>query len=89
MKWREAYRCKKCGKIYTHRQDTYCKKCGCEITFAKPPAFLNHALPAMKFCTENLEPVIIRRRFFKLDIKPSAMPLWLVQGYPPPTNDAQ
>ena len=89
MKWKEAYRCKVCGQIYKSKyKDKYCKQCGAHIFFERSIVGLN-TIPLQRFATENIEAIIIRRKWFKWEVGKSSKPEWLVQGKPPPPfNDS-
>lgn len=81
MKWHEAYRCKVCGQIHRNLRDRLCKRCGAEISYRNPAGI---GSVVNRFATENIEPITIRRVIFGWEVRPSKMPLWVIQGKPPP-----
>lgn len=83
-KWKEAYQCKGCEKIFRNRRSDYCIDCGVPTFEKRVPLLGVGRVPAPRFATENIKPVIVRRNMFKLEVMPSRFPAGLIQGKPPP-----
>jgi hypothetical protein len=88
-KWNEAFQCKECNTIHTYRDkinDDYCKSCGIHLfhVLYSSPLLRNDRVPRMKHATKNVRPVIIRRKWFKWEVKPSSRTESFIQGKPPP-----
>ena len=60
-KWREAFRCGECRKIHSIPLNGVCSKCG---TFLVSRQHNGKTRPS-----ENAERVVVRRRFFKWEVK--------------------
>lgn len=81
MKWKEAYKCKTCGKIHNKNAKNFFCKCGARIRFIVPQATGG---PYCSNITEILEPVIVCRRLFKLQVQKCNRSTWMERGLPPP-----